>query len=98
MQTISSPTPKLGTGCSGGTQVTVAPAGRPVTAQVACAAALGPVFVHVTVPSTGAPTVAVAGTLTVTVTSTTGVTISVATAPSRLAPALVVETLLLTLR
>ena len=44
------PAARLATGVVG-VQVTVAPAGRPLTAQVAAAAALGPALVQVTVPA-----------------------------------------------
>lgn len=46
-----------------GLQLTVAPAGRPVTEHVAAAAGLGPLLVHVNVPLTVLPAVADEGKL-----------------------------------
>jgi hypothetical protein len=60
VQTMLALRARLVTG-GGGTQATVAPAGRPVTAQPAAAAALGPLLVQVTVPVTVEPAGALAG-------------------------------------
>jgi hypothetical protein len=60
LQTMLAPFAKLATGL-GGAQLTVAPAGKPVTAQAALAAALGPLLVQVTVPVTVEPAGGLAG-------------------------------------
>jgi hypothetical protein len=60
LQTMAAPRAKLATGL-GGTQLTVAPGGKPVTAQAALAAALGPLLVQVTVPVTVEPAGGLAG-------------------------------------
>jgi len=57
-----------------GVQVTVAVDGRPLRAQVAAVAALGPLFVQVKVPLTVLPATAVAGKFTVAAMSASGVT------------------------
>ena len=57
---IVAPTAKLATG-GGGTHVTVAFAGNPVTTHPAAAAGLGPRFVQVAVPVTTVPAGALAG-------------------------------------
>ena len=57
VQVMLLPTAKVATGIVG-VHVVVAPAGAPVTVQVAFAAAFGPPFVHVVVTVTGVPIVA----------------------------------------
>ena len=54
LQVIVAPAPSVAVG-DDGEQTTVAPAGKPVTAQPALAAALGPRLVQVTVPVTTEP-------------------------------------------
>jgi hypothetical protein len=57
---MAEPTAKLATGVDG-VQVTVAPGGKPLTAQVALAATLGPLLVQVTVPLAVLPAAGLAG-------------------------------------
>jgi hypothetical protein len=74
VQVILLPKARVVAGTSG-VQVVVAPAGAPVTVQVAFAAVLGPALVHIVVTVTGVPTVAgiVAGAFACISASTTGV-------------------------
>jgi hypothetical protein len=60
VHTIDAPTAKLVTG-GVGAQLTKAPGGSPLTAQVALAATLGPALVQVTVPDTRLPATAFVG-------------------------------------
>jgi hypothetical protein len=72
-QAIAAPIANAVTGDSG-VHVTVAPTGKPDTAQLAVAATLGPLLVHVTVPVTVLPAGAFVGKPDATATmSTTGV-------------------------
>jgi hypothetical protein len=73
---MAAPTAKLAAGTAG-VQTTTAPAGIPLTAQVALLAMLGPLLVHVTVPVTVLPAFAVAGNpLTAAAISACGVTLT----------------------
>jgi hypothetical protein len=68
----------LGTGL--GIQVWVAPAGKPLRAQVGAAAALGPLFVQLPLTVTGCPAVALAGTVVTAAMSACGTTLVLACA------------------
>jgi hypothetical protein len=77
VQVMAEPTAK-GLGAGEGVQLCVAPAGKPLKAQVGLAAALGPLLVQVPVTVTGWPAATVPGTVTLAAMSACGVTPCVA--------------------